>query len=644
MLCYHKQCPFRANQLICGKEDKTSKLHNKTMRYRFNEFEFDSESLLLTVNGEALPIRHTEAKVLAVFLQQADIVLSKEDILSQVWQNKVVSEQVIFQNISHLRNLFGNNAIKTFPKRGYQWQLNTNVLSPDTLLASDNQQVKNTLDSSQQASTPMQVTKRNLWQGIVLAFFILILVGVFRSQSNVKQENSPPAIMDPKIKLAYIPIANLNETTFKNVTIKGKKYFDFTPLSHVDIEQFEDTIEIEYPKLSKTHPFILTGKIRSFKQQTYLDFMLKGPSSDWRGHLTGTSKEDVIEQMQQHLRQQVIYDVISHSQSPELRQAKLSIAHQESPNDLTILRKLSIMYLKNGELEKAMVMADKLISVAQSQNNSQHMGKALLYQSNLLRKKKLYDLSSQKLKLAIAQFEKIDDLKHLAHAWYIQSRLDHQQKDYPAIKTSLLKSAKLAYDAKDKLAELDALIYLSELAHHYQNDIDKYFYMQEAENKMNVYQLPIYHFAKIPFQHAIFAKTLSEKEPHLKQVLKFSVLTPEYNIAQSSRRQLMQHYIKENRYIDAQALVDSVTSDNYNNSYLKTLIAQAKQQTNKMISHAQRTFQQTQLAGKRMLSLDVALLLCGQQVNYDYYSQYIHDYATVSWRSKNKTKLLYLNL
>jgi hypothetical protein len=34
-----------------------------------------------------------------------------------------VSEQVVFQNISHLRAIFGNDAIKTFSKRGYQWQL-----------------------------------------------------------------------------------------------------------------------------------------------------------------------------------------------------------------------------------------------------------------------------------------------------------------------------------------------------------------------------------------------------------------------------------------------------------------------------------------------------------------------------------------
>lgn len=611
------------------------------MRYRFNEFEFDSESLLLTNNGETQAIRHSEAQVLALLLEQTNRVLNKEDILSHVWQHKIVSEQVVFQNISHLRSRFGNNAIKTFPKRGYQWQLKIEVVTPETHYTESNQKAQNILDSSQQYSHSISAQKRPFWQLIILACFVFIIAGIINFKNEITQEDTKEVI-----KLAYIPMTNLDDKTnteYENVTFEDNTGFDFTVLPLLDTELFEDSIEIAYPKFSKTHPFILTGHFRTHKQKFYMDLMLKGPVSDWKFHLSGSSKEDVIEQMKVHLKHEVIYDLISKPQSPEVRQAKLSIAHQTSPEDLNILRKLSLNYLKNGELEKAMVMADKLINLAQSQGNSQHLGKALLYQSNLLIKKKLYDLSSQKLKLAIEQFEKINDLKHQTHAWFIQSRLDNQLRNYPAVKTSLLKSAQFAYDAKDKLGEIDALTYLSELAHKYQNDDDKYFYLQQAEKKMNVYQLPIYHIAKIPFHHALFAKTLSEKEPHLKQVLKMTALTPEHWVAQSSRRQLMLHYIVQNRLVEAQVLIDSVTSENGNNSYLKALMAQAKHQTDKMISHAQRTFEQGQLAGDRSLSLDVALLLCNQQVNCDFYSKYITDNATPSWRSKNEIKLHALN-
>jgi DNA-binding winged helix-turn-helix (wHTH) protein len=603
------------------------------MRYKFNEFEFDSESLLLTNNGETQPIRHSEAQVLALLLEQPDRVLNKNDILSYVWQHKVVSEQVVFQNISHLRNRFGNNAIKTFPKRGYQWQLKVKVVSSETQPITGISKPQNDLELSKQVHSSIPNKKRHFGQFITLACFFIIILGFIFTQTEFTQGDTKPVI-----KLAYIPMIILDDKTNTkdgNVTFEDNIDFDFTVLSHLDLELFEDSIEITYPKLSKIHPFILTGRIRPHKQKFYLDLRLKGPSSDWKAHLSGYSKEDIKEQLKIHLKHEVIYDLISKPQLPEIRQAKLSIAHQSSPDDINMLRKLSISYLKNGELEKAMVMADKLINLAHSQKNSQHLGKALLYQSNLLLKKKLYDLSSQKLKLAIEQFVKINDLQHQSHAWFIQSRLDDQLNNYPAVKASLLKSAQFSLQANDNIGEIDALVYLSELAHKFQNDDDKYIYLQQAENKMSEYKLPIYHFSTIPFHHAMFAKTPLEKEPHLKQVLKLTALTPEHRIAQSSRRQLMQHYITQNRLIEAQALIKSEHFDNYNNSYLKTLFAQAKQQTSKMIMHAQRTFEQGLLTGEHSLSSDVAQLLCNQQVNCVFYSQYITDNTTESWRDNN---------
>ena len=95
----------------------------KTMRYLFNNFEFDCEQQLLTRDGKLISLNEKPAQLLALFLREADKIHSKDDILAKVWPGRVVTEQVVFQNISYLRALFGNGAIKTFPKKGYQWQL-----------------------------------------------------------------------------------------------------------------------------------------------------------------------------------------------------------------------------------------------------------------------------------------------------------------------------------------------------------------------------------------------------------------------------------------------------------------------------------------------------------------------------------------
>jgi DNA-binding winged helix-turn-helix (wHTH) protein/arsenate reductase-like glutaredoxin family protein len=604
------------------------------MHYRFNEFEFDSESLLLTKYGTTLPIRYTEAKVLTLLLERSDKVLSKDDILCHVWQNKTVSEQAVFQNISHLRSILGNHAIKTFSKRGYQWQLETKLVSAVSPLSTSPIQ-----DQYRLHPAPSR-KKQPYWLYLTLASLVFTIIGAKYLPSVLEQENPHSTI-----NIAYIPIASANGSV--SLELDDNADFNFTPLVHLDTAQFETSAELEYPALAGTHPFVLTGQIRTDNQHFYLDFLLKGPFADWRGQLTSVTTQDLLEQLKQHLNQAFIYDLLSQPQAPELKQANLSIAHQQAPDDMIVLGQLISVYIDMGELDKAMVMAEKLVTLAQRQDKLQQHGNGLLYQSEILTGKALYELSAQKLSLAIEHFETIKDLKRQADAWIARSWLDHQNIDYHAVKTSLLKAAQLADSANDKTRELHALTYLSIMASKHRQQEDKYLYLHQAEDKMKAYQLPSYHFAKIPFHYAIFAVNPADKEPHFKQVLEFTALTPDHWVAQSSRKQLMQYYLKHNRLAQAQALVENLASDNAQNSYLKTILAQAEQQTDTMLDHAKRTFEQARLAGDRFLSLDVALLLCSTQnphVNYDFYSQYIDENATSSWRQTNELSLMALNL
>jgi DNA-binding winged helix-turn-helix (wHTH) protein len=620
---------------------------NKAMRYRLKEFKFDSESLILTKADESVAIRHNEAKVLALLLKQTNKVFSKEEILSVVWQGKVVSEQAVFQNISHLRSLFGNDAIKTFPKRGYQWQLVTEIIpvinDKNYTSASDNFST-DTHTVNQRAtlpitSTPSVAKVKHYWP-YALMLGMLILFSVLLFSQNKTQEQSSQTLK----QMAYIPLSHTQDG--KNLPLIDNEYFDFTELNKITTYEFNNTLELTYPKLAQTHPLILTAELRQYNQQHYIDFLVKGAFGEWRGQLTADSTNALIEQLQTHLQKDVIYDLLNKAQTPEIKQANLSIAHQQYPGDLIILGALITVYIEMNELEKAMVMADKMENIAKTKGDWQQLGNALLFQSKVLTRKELYELSSHKLRSSIKYFEQIDDFKRQADAWFAQSWIDHQEKNYLAIKTSLLNSAELSLTAKDIPRELDALTYLSILAYKNNQKADQYFYLQQAENKMKAYQLPIYHFAKIPFHYAFFAKTLSDKEPHWKQVLKYTQLTPDHWVAQSSREQLMQHYLKQSRFAEAKLLLNNLSHNNAKNSYLHALYAQAIRDETQFSYHAQRAFEQARLAGETRLSLDVALLLCGEynaQINFDFYSQYITENATKYWRQNNKERLLALN-
>jgi DNA-binding winged helix-turn-helix (wHTH) protein len=93
------------------------------MIFSFNEFQFDSDQITLTKAGKVVQLSEKPAQMLRLFLLEANQIHSKAKLLETIWPDRVVTEQVIFQNISLLRALFGDDAIKTFPKKGYQWQL-----------------------------------------------------------------------------------------------------------------------------------------------------------------------------------------------------------------------------------------------------------------------------------------------------------------------------------------------------------------------------------------------------------------------------------------------------------------------------------------------------------------------------------------
>lgn len=93
------------------------------MKFSFQIFQFDCEHKILTRHGKVIKLKDRAANMLKFFILNNDRILSKAELLETVWPDKTVSEQVVFQNISHLRAIFGNDAIKTFSKRGYQWQL-----------------------------------------------------------------------------------------------------------------------------------------------------------------------------------------------------------------------------------------------------------------------------------------------------------------------------------------------------------------------------------------------------------------------------------------------------------------------------------------------------------------------------------------
>ena len=67
------------------------------MRYIFQNFEFDSTSLVLKKDNQALAIRHNEAKVLKLLLEHSDNVLVKKKFYFMFGKTKLYQSRLFFK-------------------------------------------------------------------------------------------------------------------------------------------------------------------------------------------------------------------------------------------------------------------------------------------------------------------------------------------------------------------------------------------------------------------------------------------------------------------------------------------------------------------------------------------------------------------
>lgn len=165
------------------------------MRYYYEEYCFDQDTLTLYFNEQPKAIKNHEAKLLALFIKNKNTILSKEMILTEIWGEQNVSEQVVFQNISQLRSIFGSHAIKTFPKKGYQLQL------PFALQQSPQSEI---------GIAPEKLTDSRL-NYKVLILFTLLIVSVITIFTYFSEENNP------NNKLHLIPFSLGDDTEQKQL-------------------------------------------------------------------------------------------------------------------------------------------------------------------------------------------------------------------------------------------------------------------------------------------------------------------------------------------------------------------------------------------------------------------------------------------
>nr|WP_239032337.1 winged helix-turn-helix domain-containing protein [Pseudoalteromonas sp. MMG022] len=94
--------------------------------YQFKRFKFDPTLEKLSCDAYTHTLRPKVAKLLQYFLDNPEQLLSREQILSELWQHSQYRDSALTQSIQELRKTLGDDAqqpefIKTVPQKGYMW-------------------------------------------------------------------------------------------------------------------------------------------------------------------------------------------------------------------------------------------------------------------------------------------------------------------------------------------------------------------------------------------------------------------------------------------------------------------------------------------------------------------------------------------
>ncbi|SFC79826.1 winged helix-turn-helix domain-containing protein [Pseudoalteromonas denitrificans] len=99
--------------------------------YQFAQFCFDVNKGSLINHQQIgteqeIQLRHKVANLLAYLIENRDRIVSKEELLNELWQHGDYRENSLIQSIRELRLALGDKAkdatfVKTYPQRGYQW-------------------------------------------------------------------------------------------------------------------------------------------------------------------------------------------------------------------------------------------------------------------------------------------------------------------------------------------------------------------------------------------------------------------------------------------------------------------------------------------------------------------------------------------
>ncbi len=203
------------------------RFYRKSMIYRFKTFELDTDRYELRDNQVPVPLEPQVFALLSLLVTNSDRMISKEEMIEQIWNGRVVSDSALSSRIKSLRRALGDDGksqrlIRTVHGRGFRFVGDVETAKPDGA----SNRATGTTDRDVSASSEKPISKPAI---AVLPFLNM--------SGDADQEYFSDAITQDII-------TNLSKHRWLDITARNTS-FGYKGKS-IDVRQLADELGVDY--------------------------------------------------------------------------------------------------------------------------------------------------------------------------------------------------------------------------------------------------------------------------------------------------------------------------------------------------------------------------------------------------------------
>ena len=568
------------------------------MKYAINNFVFDTDQLLLMRAGEVVAFRLNEAKLLALLLSEPHKLFSKEEILDNVWAGKVVAEQAVFQNIRNLRALFGEDAIKTFSKKGYQWQLPVAQVADDVPMASP---------ITQQKRKPKNwpfITASMLLAGMLAIALSGGWISNMGSSTNLPRVALIPFVAGPELSPALVD--PLWKGLQESVQFQGVA-FNARPIPRdfllVPQQYFQSITQ------STQAPYVFMGVVNEHAGGLRIRYLLKSRNNSWRAEHQAPDAARLAMLINNHL------GLILHSglleideQNTRLLEATLKLLQSQHPQDLNLQKALIDVQTRAGDAASGTMLAKALQENAARQQDELFLAKGYLAEASTYIYENLLADAEVPLAKAEAGFQALNDWDGLATVERERISAAFTNHDFDQVQQHVQRAVGWSRRAGDMAQEYRLNTWAAVLANKFGRNEERWAYLDKARTILDKHGSAPELYALIHFYAGMFEKDPAAAETQYRKVLALLPADQQWWEYERAQVHLNEMLIQQARWQDALALYTNEPRGAVQELQLGK-IRMAQQQWQKAEQHGIRSFNTATQNDQLQSALDAALYL-----------------------------------